>query len=174
MSFRADGNATNVRVGRRSNVRLRMPKKKPRPSNEVGASASVVRLRACGLRAQGDGGSAPTSEKTASNATGRYPDLRFVGLRRLPGLCVRAYCALRQLRLRDCSLCLAQRRELAYRITKRTSGIVPRPPRLQWRGRGGLSPSLPCGPRALDSDAYVKVRRRSGRAHCAASIGRRG
>ena len=147
---------------------LIMPKEKAPTSREVGASASVVRLRACGLRAQGDGEALPPARRLlptlragiltcGSSACGAFP----VFVRALTARCG-------HLRLRSSSLRLAQRRELAYRITKRDQwhSAAASPLTVAWPWGTFTLSSLRT--RALDSDAYVKVRRRSGRAHCAA------
>ena len=142
-----------------SQYMLRMPKQKAPTSREVGASTSVVRLRACGLAGARGRGSAPTSEKTASNASGRYPDLRFVGLRRLPGLCAIADCGLRQLRLRNYNPHLAERTAFSMHKAYQWHNAAASPLTVAWPWGTFTLSSLRT--RALDSDAYVKVRRHS-------------
>lgn len=150
-----------------SQYMLRMPKQKAPTSRKVGASTSVARLRACELQAQGDEEALPPARRLLPTRRAGILTCGSSACGAFPVFVCALTCALRQLRLRNYNPHLAQRRS---RVTKRTSGIMPRPPRLQWRGRGGLSPLFPANPR-VRFRCVCQGAAALGWAHCAAPIG---
>lgn len=147
-----------------------MPKEKAPTSNEVGASASVVRLRACGLRAQGDGEALPPARRLlptlragiltcGSSACGAFP----VFVRALTARCVSCGCVI--------AACIwrSGAKRVSHHKADQWHNAAASPLTVAWPWGTFTLSSLRA--RALDSDAYVKVRRRSVRAHCATRIG---
>lgn len=139
---------------------LRMPKEKAPTSREVGASASVVRLRACGLRAQGDGEALPPARRLlptlragiltcGSSACGAFP----VFVRALAARCVRCGCVMAACVWRSGANCA-----FLHHKADQWHNAAASPLTVAWPWGTFTLSSLRT--RALDSDAYVNVRRR--------------